>query len=422
MIATVVRQLRINRKSKCSFSLVTLLVWALITNFLMPGSTTSAAGCPSAGVIPGLANVTHVAAGLNHSLFFKSDGTVWGVGSNSAGELGNGSTAFEMCSPVQALISNVVEIAAGAAFSLARKSDGTVWAWGGNPFGNIGDGIPTTSSRLVPVQVRLDNGLPLSGATNIAAGIFHGLAVVAGTVRAWGRNDSGQLGIGVQDAPFTGRFSAIRVLNLDDAVQVSAGQNHSLARRSNKKVRAWGNNSAGQVGDGSAPGTVRTIPVSMIDKITGAAFDGSTFVSAGIDFSVVTTADNKVWVAGPDGSARLGNGCVGSTDINASNGFLVKVPLLGKVLRAVSGSTSQHFLAIKTDGTLVSWGSNEFGQLGDGSMTTRCSKVVSAGGLAGFQTVAVGQYHSLAVRLDMSGISTLSWGNQVSCILGRSTC
>ncbi|HZD60439.1 MAG TPA: hypothetical protein VE439_08330, partial [Anaerolineae bacterium] len=85
-----------------------------------------------------------IAAGVGcHSLALKQDGTVWGWGDNSFGQLGDG-TKTNRSTPVQAkALTNVTAIAAGDAHSLARKSDGTVWAWGGNGFGQLGDGTTT---------------------------------------------------------------------------------------------------------------------------------------------------------------------------------------------------------------------------------------------------------------------------------------
>jgi alpha-tubulin suppressor-like RCC1 family protein len=131
-----------------------------------------------------------VAAGLNHSLAVKPDGTVWAWGDNSNGEIGVGSTAI-YCYPAQVQgLSSMQSVGAGYNFSVALKVDGTVWAWGANASGQIGDG--TTTQRTSPVQV---NGL--GGVTAISAGYQFCLALKSdGSVWAWGYNGCGQLGDG----------------------------------------------------------------------------------------------------------------------------------------------------------------------------------------------------------------------------------
>ena len=93
----------------------------------------------------GGSNVVSVAAGTDYSLFVKADGTLWAMGDNSAGELGDGTT-IQRNSPVF-VASNVVSVAAGFIHTLFLESDGTLWAMGNNAEGQLGDG--TTTNRTV---------------------------------------------------------------------------------------------------------------------------------------------------------------------------------------------------------------------------------------------------------------------------------
>jgi alpha-tubulin suppressor-like RCC1 family protein len=137
-----------------------------------------------------------MAGGGEHTLALKDDGTVWSWGTNTSGQLGDGTTTMRAV-PIQiASLANVVAVAAGAAHSLALKSDGTVWAWGKNSTGQLGDG--TSTLRLSPIQVP-----NLTDVMAIAAGADHSVAMKSdGTVWTWGRNTWGQLGDGTQ----TNRF------------------------------------------------------------------------------------------------------------------------------------------------------------------------------------------------------------------------
>ena len=150
-------------------------------------------------------------------------------------------------------LNGVIAVAAGGEQSLALKSDGTVWAWGRNDVGQLGDG--TTAERHTPVQVHT-----LNGVTAIAAGQAHNLALKSdGTVWAWGGNDAGQLGDGTTTTP---RPSPVQVHNLNGVTCVDAGDNHSLARKSDGTVWAWGGNGDGQLGDGN-PTSFRPSPVQV---------------------------------------------------------------------------------------------------------------------------------------------------------------
>ena len=119
----------------------------------------------------------------------KSDGTVWSWGYNNKGQIGNGTITVNELSPVQATgLTGVVSVAAGYEHTVALKSDGTVWTWGYNNYGQLGDG--TTTDESSPVQVS-----GLTGVIAIAAGYEHTVALKSdGTVWAWGYNTYGQLG------------------------------------------------------------------------------------------------------------------------------------------------------------------------------------------------------------------------------------
>jgi len=145
-------------------------------------------------------DVVAIDAGTNYGVALRADGTVWAWGHNSHGQLGS-QTAFcsggepgESCSPVPVQVpglSNITAIAAGSGHVLALKSDGTVWAWGANHHGQIGNG--TTGNSSAPVQV--GGATPLGTVTAISAGDVHSLALKAdGSVWAWGDNTRKQLG------------------------------------------------------------------------------------------------------------------------------------------------------------------------------------------------------------------------------------
>src|SRR5438552_11271702 len=95
--------------------------------------------------------VTNIAAGFVHSLFIKSDGSLWAMGNDYYGELGDGSIGTTTNRPEQIVSSNVVAVAAGGLQSLFLKSDGSLWAMGNNIYGELGDG--TTNNSSTPKQI-----------------------------------------------------------------------------------------------------------------------------------------------------------------------------------------------------------------------------------------------------------------------------
>jgi alpha-tubulin suppressor-like RCC1 family protein len=197
-----------------------------------------------------LQDVVEVAGGVTHSLALKSDGTVWAWGFNDVGQLGNGTTSSTANpNPVQASgLTDVVAIAAGSNHSLAVKSDGTVWAWGFNSQGMLGNGTSGTGTNSnVPVQAS-----NLTDATDVSGGNFHSIALESdGTVWAWGANDVGQLGDGTTTSR---RTTPVQVSNLTDVEDVSSGLNHNLAATSTHgEVWAWGCNDYGQLGNSGVP-------------------------------------------------------------------------------------------------------------------------------------------------------------------------
>ena len=212
----------------------------------------------------GISNVATLAAGANHLLMLKTDKTVWALGSNSRGELGDGTTTARH-SPVQVPgLANVARIAAGAELSVALKEDGTVWAWGNNRSGQLGPGGGPLDFDPNPNPVQV-TGLP-AVITYISAGPDFILAVANdGTVWSWGNNGNSQLGQGNQvvDNPVPKQIP-----NFGNVVVVAAGNNHSVALKSDGSVWCWGANSQGEVGDGST--TLRFAPnqVSGLETVS----------------------------------------------------------------------------------------------------------------------------------------------------------
>ena len=340
------------------------------------------------------------ASGVNHSLVLCLDGTLAAWGSNYSGELGNG-IATRSVLPVLVNQTGVLAgktvtaIAIGDRHSLVLCTDGTLAAWGAGGYGQLGTNTYTDS--YVPVLV-MQTGMP-AGKTvvAIAAGYNHCLALCSdGTVAAWGSNSSGELGNGsTANSKVPVWVDQTGVLAGKQVVAISARGDFSLVQCADGSLAAWGKNTTGQLGNNST--ATSNVPV-LVDR-TG-VLSGKTVaaISAGVEFCLALCADGTVAAWGAGSAGQLGNNsttpssvpvCVSQTGV-----------LAGRTVVAISAGGS-HGTAFCSDGSLAAWGYNYNGQLGNNSTTSSTVPVlVSTTGLKTgerFATVGSGSNHSLAL-------------------------
>jgi alpha-tubulin suppressor-like RCC1 family protein len=253
------------------------------------------------GAVKNLTGAKSVKAGCDHGLALKTDGTVYAWGRNLEGQLGNG-TNDSSDVPVKAKIDNVKAISAGCGHSLALKENGTVWAWGYNRFGQLGnDTSDANTDRNVPVKVATLG----TGAKGVAAGDDFSVALMKdGTVRSWGDNYFGQLGNGTSGAD-TNRTKPVSVANLSGVGAVAAGGNHSLALLASGRVKSWGYNFQGQLGNGThGDSTDRRTPGNVIGLEDVRSITGGSYHS----LAVLESGRVRSW--GDSTGGLLGNGSV----------------------------------------------------------------------------------------------------------------
>lgn len=187
-----------------------------------------------------LSNWVTLASGISHAAAIRADGTLWSWGSNTKGQLGDSSITTRS-TPVQTgSANNWVQVAAGTAHSVGLQYNGTLWTWGDNSSGQLGtDQIPSYSAS--PVQIGSGQSWKA-----IAAGDYHTLALRSdGTIWAFGNNSSGQLGDG---SGATTNFP-VQVGTDSDWKSISAHGNLSYGIKNNNTLYAWGANNKGQLGD-----------------------------------------------------------------------------------------------------------------------------------------------------------------------------
>ena len=292
----------------------------------------------------------------------------------------------------------IVTLAAAGGLSRAAAAAATpvtVFAWGDNSAGELASG--TLTAGTTPAAVG-----GATGVRAISAGGRHVLVLLSGgTVDAWGDDTSGQLGDGVAGAGHDAE-TPVPVPGLTGVTQVSAGAEHSLALLSNGTVMAWGDNSRGELGDGSTVSSDVPVPVTGLTGVTA--------VSAGNEFSLALLGDGQVMAWGDGGNGQLGNG----TFRNIQD---TPVPVKGLTGVTAVAAGGEHALALKSGGSVAAWGENFDGQLGNGGPPGDSNVPVAVQGLTTAVAVSAGQQHSLAL---LSGGTVMAWGDNGFDELGQS--
>ena len=188
--------------------------------------------------IPGLNNIKHIVAG-SHSLFLKTDGTVYACGNNNTGQIGMGEDDLDTKYTPTLIpgLTDVKQITSGASFTLFLKTNGTVYACGYNQYGQLGMGPLDTTTRFIPTKIP-----SLIGVKQIAAGSYHSLFLKSdGTVYGCGFNTYAQLGLGASD--MNTKYEPTIISLIDNVIYVAAGSLFSMFLKSNNTVYVCGLNS-----------------------------------------------------------------------------------------------------------------------------------------------------------------------------------
>jgi alpha-tubulin suppressor-like RCC1 family protein len=243
-------------------------------------------------------------------------------------------------------------VTVGHSHSLAIKTNGTLCSWGDNFVGQLGD--DTYIDKNSPVQIGANNNWQ-----NLTAGSFHSLAIKTdGTLWAWGENSEGQVG----DNTNVNKKSPVQIGIDNNWQNLAAGRSHSLAIKANGTLWAWGENSGGQVGDSTNVNKKSPVQIGIDNNWQ--------ILAAGIKHSLAIKSDGTLWSWGDNQSGQLGDGTVG---LNNGKTSPIQIGIDNNWQDVAAGDI--HSLALKTDGTLWSWGGNYSGQLGDGTNVRRTSPI-----------------------------------------------
>ena len=346
-----------------------------------------------------------VSLGTYNTCAVLDDGTLKCWGQNSYGQLGS-SISNAMVLPVllgRAIPTPIQSVSLGQYHTCAVLDDGSLKCWGQNYYGQLG--IGSTTQQTTPQTVDLGTGRT---AVSVSLGGAHTCAVLDdGTLKCWGHNNYGQLGIGSttqQTTPQTVDLGTGRT-----AVSVSSGSSHTCAVLDDGSLKCWGRNSLGQLGIGST--TQQTTP-QTVDLGTGRT---AVSVSLGYGHTCAVLDDGSLKCWGYNYYGELG---IGSTTQQTTP----QTVTLGTGRTAVSVSLGQyHTCAVLDDGSLKCWGDNSHGQLGLGSTTTQTTpQNVTLGTGRTAVSVSLGQYHTCAV-LDDGSLKCWGKNSQGQLGLGSTT-
>jgi hypothetical protein len=320
-----------------------------------------------------------VSAGICHTAATKTDGTLWTWGFGSSGRLGTNSI-INQSSPVQTVSggTNWRTVSTGGLNTAAIKTDGSLWLWGYGYQGQLGNN--STANRSSPVQT-------ISGGTNwrtVSAGGLHTAATKTdGTLWTWGFGYRGQLG----NNSTANRSSPVQTVSGGNNWRtVSAGGLHTAATKTDGSLWLWGCGICGLLGNNAIADQL-----SPVQTVSGG--NNWRTVSAGDRHTAATKTDGTLWTWGLGSSGQLG--------INAFINFSSPVQTVsgGNNWRTVSAGTC-HTAAIKTDGTLWTWGNGINGRLGNNSTANRSSPVQTVSGGTNWRTVSAGDRHTASNRLE----------------------
>jgi alpha-tubulin suppressor-like RCC1 family protein len=345
----------------------TVRCWGSNTNGQLGNNTTTDSPVPVRVVnMPPSANVKVTAIkGLEYgTCAVLSDKSLQCWGSNSAGQLGDGTTSDRSVpTSVLGLPSSVVGAAGGSGYSCALLNNGHVMCWGSNSNGALGDG--TTIDSLAPKEVyNLDNALGIA-----ASGSTTCVLLNTGNIKCWGAGNRGQLGNGGQDpSQVPVSVSNIPTASNGYATQISVSY-HSCAVLSDKSIECWGANQHGELGDGTTKDSPTPVPV------VGASSAIAVVVRGYTTCALLNDATVKCWGGNDYGQLGIDSIVSRMQPVNvldpSGSGVLSNIASLSAGISSVC--------ALSTSGEVYCWGQNVLGQLGNGTTTDSLLPVLVSG-------------------------------------------
>lgn len=353
-------------------------------------------------------SVSEISTRGSHACALEN-GNVRCWGANHFGDLGDGTTAPRQAPTLVSSLGTATAVATGYLHSCALVAGGGVKCWGYNSLGSLGDN--TTVDKPIPVDVLDASGLsPLTGISQISTGGSHSCALAAGGVKCWGNRSFGRLGNnaaggGAQPLPVDVQVPGGGA-PLGGIVQVALGQNHSCARSAASGVYCWGRGDLGQQGNGATAHAL--VPVVVLDSAGASALTDIAAIAVGAQHACALSGAGAVQCWGENTKGQLGNGStlnsslpvnvtgLGSNVVGISAGANHSCALRSNGDVQCWGGNDEQQLGLGDDGDLLApgpvtarnvlqvaagylqtcaifaggaakcWGDNQFGGLGNG--------------------------------------------------------
>jgi alpha-tubulin suppressor-like RCC1 family protein len=337
------------------------------------------------GIDPVYGGISIATSGWRHSCFLRADRTVWCSGSNATGQTGLGTTTGNTLTPTQVgTDTNWQDITAGYEHTCATRTTSTLWCWGSNATGQTGLGT-TAGNTLTPTQVGTDTNW-----RNITAGELHTCATkTTGTLWCWGSNGNGRTGLGTT----AGNTLTPTQVGTDTNWQVvNIGFNHTCATKTTGTLWCWGGNWNGQLGNG---GTTQGLSPAQVGTDT----NWQTIDSGGNHTCAVKTT-GTLWCWGQNLYGAVGAGA-------STANFLAPTQVGSDTNWRTVNAGTYHTCGIRTTNTLWCWGENLYGKTGLGITTGNTTTPAQVGTDTNWQTTSGGARHTCATK---NTGSVLCWG------------
>ncbi len=376
-------------------------------------------------------HVLSASASGNTGMVVRTDGTLWGWGDNSQGQLVTGDFASRNLRVRIGVDSDWKSVSVGAAFALAIKANGTLWGWGMNNVGQTG-----TNSTAVRVSTPTQVGSDTDWAQVAAGGNLAVALKTGGTLWTWGLNTTGQLGLGNATGPTTCganfypcAITPQKVGTDTDWAQIAAGGNHAAAIKTGGTLWTWGDNRYGELGLGTNTGpslcSSDNSGCALSPTAVGAAADWKSVSSSSESVhTVALKTDGTLWTWGYNQQGQLGTGDnTGPTTCAFRQNGIPMSPHCGLVPLQVSAGSlfkaadTGNFIsvAVRNDGTLWTWGQGSAALGNTGSNQLLPGQV---GAETNWSSVSAGGYNDMALAVRGDGL-VFSWGNGNNGELGQ---
>ncbi len=350
-----------------------------------------------------------VTCGANHTMICMTDYSIYGTGYNNAGQLGLGFSTDKTYFTSIPNISEKTPIAIYCNYNITiiLMTDGTLYGSGYDTYGQLGFGSTSiTQYTFIPLTIP-DGKTPIAG----SCGNNHTIILMYdGTIYGAGYNYYGQLGNGTntdstvftQMTPLAHSHRSLLRHQTAIPIAISCGGDFTIVLMNNGTVYGTGVNGSGQLGDGT------TTSRNTLTKMTPITNKLATAISCGYNFTIVLMSDGTVYGTGLNTSGQLGNG----TMVTSTTYMLTEmVNSTGKVVKAISCG-NYHTIILMTDGSIYGTGMNTSGQLGNGT-TTNTSSLTQMINPSGKRPIAItcGDYYTLVIMGDNTIYGTGSNSN-----------